>query len=334
MSAGEKTTVERYYSDPSVTLWLGDAGRVLKGLPAGSVDCMVTSPPYYGLRDYGVEGQIGLEGTIHEYVARLVGVFHEAARVLKDDGTLWLNLGDSYARSTRGRSGDGLRHDHSGRQGTDRGSQAGRLTPPCKEGRRKSLLGIPWRVAFALMDDGWILRNDIIWRKRNAMPTSATDRMAIKHEDLFLLARSEHYYFDLDAIKVPATVQSRSARTWNRRVSEPDRPGQAYSQHRRGRDHDVTDRPMANPGDVWDITNKHFSEGHFATFPEELPATCIKAGCRPGGVVMDPFSGSGTTGMAALKEGRRYVGIDVNREYLDLSLRTRLAARPQGKEAS
>lgn len=318
---------EPYYRDPSVTLWLGDAKHVLARMPTDSVDCIVTSPPYYGLRDYGVDGQIGLEETPQEYVSRLVSVFHEAARVLKVDGTLWLNLSDSYAGSGKGRQGDGTRAACSGKQGTDRGSCAGRLTPACRSSRPKSLLGIPWRVVFALMDDGWILRNDIIWHKRNAMPTSASDRLAVKHEDLFLLTRSERYRFDLDAIKVPATVQSAGSLTWDRVSDEPDRPRQAYSQHRRGRARSATNPMMANPGDVWDIPNQPFMGAHFATFPEALPATCIQAGCRPGGVVLDPFSGSGTTGLAALKAGCRYAGIDISRDYLDLSLKTRLAQR-------
>lgn len=316
---------EPYYRDPAVTLWLGDAKQVLAQLPGDSVDCIVTSPPYYGLRDYGVDGQIGLEETPREYVDRLSSVFHEAVRVLKADGTLWLNLADSYAGSGKGRQGDGTRAARSGKQGTNRGSCAGRLTPVCRSSRPKSLLGMPWRVAFALMDDGWILRNSIVWHKRNAMPTSAADRLAVKHEEVFLLVRSERYRFDLDAIKVPATVQSEGSLAWGRDSDEPDRPGQAYSQHRRGRARSAANPMMVNPGDVWDIPNRPFMGAHFATFPEPLPAVCIKAGCRPGGTVLDPFSGSGTTGLAALKAGCRYVGIDISRDYLDLSLRTRLA---------
>ena len=317
---------EPYYRDGSVCLWLGDARRVLEDMPESSVDCVVTSPPYYGLRDYGVDGQIGLEDTPDEYVDRLAAVFHETAHVLKPDGTLWLNLADSYAGSGKGRRADGTRGTATGKQASDRGACSGRLNRPCRTVRRKSLLGIPWRVAFALMEDGWILRNDIIWHKRNAMPSSASDRLTIKHEDLFLLTRSEHYWFDLDAIKVPATVQSEAALSWDRDSDEPRRPGQAYSQHRHGRkEQHGPALSTANPGDVWDIPNQPFAGAHFATFPEALPATCIKAGCRPGGIVMDPFSGSGTTGLAALKAGCRYVGIDISRDYLDLSLHTRLA---------
>lgn len=298
---------EPYYRDESVCLWLGDAFSVLGGMPRSSVDCIVTSPPYYGLRDYGIDGQIGLEADPDEYVERLEAVFHEAAEVLKPDGTLWIVLGDSYAGSGKGRRADGTRGQTIGKQAYDRGACVGRLIGPCKTNRRKSLLGIPWRVAFALMDDGWILRNDVVWHKRNAMPSSARDRLTIKHEDLFLLVKGQHYWFDLDAIKTPAVKQSKAAGT-------RDRGGDAGPA-----------LMMANPGDVWNIPNRPFKDAHFATFPERLPETCIRAGCRPGGVVMDPFSGSGTTGLAALRTGRRYVGIDISRDYLDLSLRTRLA---------
>lgn len=294
---------EPYYRDESVCLWLGDALSVLRDMPRSSVNCVVTSPPYYGLRDYGVDGQIGLEADPDEYTERLKAVFHEAAEVLKPDGTLWIVLGDSYAGSSKGRRADGTRGPTVGKQAYDRGARTGRLNGPCKAGRRKSLLGIPWRVAFALMDDGWILRNDVVWHKRNAMPSSARDRLTIKHEDLFLLVRGQHYWFDLDAIKTPATKQPKAAQA---RGGKPT-------------------LAMANPGDVWNIPNRTFKDAHFATFPERLPETCIRAGCRPGGVVLDPFSGSGTTGMAALKTGRRYVGIDISRDYLDLSLHTRLA---------
>lgn len=318
---------EPYYEDGSVCLWLGDALEVLEGLPSGSVDCVVTSPPYYGLRDYGVDGQIGLEETPEGYVSRLAGVFREVGRVLRDDGTLWLNLADSYAGSGKGRRSDGTRGGTVGKQSTDRGSCAGRLNGPCRSVRRKSLLGIPWRVAFALMDDGWIVRNDIVWYKRNAMPSSAVDRLTVKHENLFLLTRQEHYRFDLDAIKVPASVQSQAALSWDRGSAEPDRPGQTYRQHRPGRGGVAVSGPaLSNPGDVWDIPNQPFRDAHYATFPEALPSTCIKAGCLSrGGVVLDPFSGSGTTGLAALKAGCRYVGIDINPDYLELSLKTRLA---------
>jgi DNA modification methylase len=287
-----------YREEGKITLYLADACRALAELPSRSIDCIVTSPPYYGLRDYGTDGQIGLETTPGEYVARLASVFHEARRTLKDDGTLWLNLGDTYAS----RPATGMRVD-------DRPA--------------KSLLGMPWRVAFALQDDGWLLRNEIIWHASNKMPTSASDRLAVKHETLFLFTKSPRYYFDLEAVRVKARTTGESHMSWNRKEDGFKVPGQSYTQHR-GRDA-VPGDGKANPGDVWDIPTVPFNGQHHATFPPELPDRCIRAGSPPDGVVCDPFNGSGTTGMMALYEGRRYIGIDISRDYLDLTLRTRLA---------
>lgn len=273
-----------YYQDDRVTLHHGDALDVLKTMDSGSVDCIVTSPPYFGLRDYGVDGQIGAETSPAEFVAALAAVFREARRVLADDGTLWLNLGDSY-QSTGGMEGVGP----NAKVGSTKRQATGRTRP--RSGLpSKNLLGIPWRVAFALQDDGWILRNDIIWHKPNAMPESVTDRLSTRHEHLFMLSKSPRYWFDLDPI----------------------------------RETTVTTHPSRNPGDVWTIPTQPFPGAHFATFPPALPERCIQAGCKPGGTVLDPFSGSGTTGLAAAKHGHRYVGVDLNHEYLDLSLRTRL----------
>ena len=313
---------EPYYQDSSVCLWLGDALRVLEGMPESSVDCVVTSPPYYGLRDYGVDGQIGLEDTPDEYVDRLAAVFHAVARVLRDDGTLWLNLADSYAGSGKGRRADGTRGTATGKQASDRGACSGRLNRPCRTVRRKSLLGIPWRVTFRLQDDGWILRSEIIWHKHNSMPESVRDRPTRAHETVFLLSRGEHYYYDAYAVRQPLAESS------VRRLSQ-DVAAQHGSDRLPGKDNGpmkaVGSALGSNLRDVWDINTTPFTGAHFAVFPERLPATCIKAGCRPGGVVLDPFSGSGTTGLAALKAGCRYVGIDLSRDYLELSLHTRLA---------
>jgi len=301
---------EPYYSDDTVTLYHGDALAVLRGLPDSSVDCCVTSPPYFGLRDYGVDGQIGAEPSPAEFVAALVDVFREARRVLADDGTLFLNLGDGYLPA-------------------------------------KNLIGIPWRVAFALQDDGWILRNDIIWSKPNAMPESVTDRLSNRHEHLFMLTKSRRYWFDLDPIREPAVTERASALNWARDSKEADVPGQSMRQHRSGREaytgtnvrvtgerHRSQSEGGRNPGDVWTIPTQPFAEAHFATFPVAIPERCIQAGCKPGGTVLDPFSGSGTTGLAASRHGRRYVGIDLNRDYLDLSLRTRLAQGSLTSEAT
>lgn len=278
-----------YFTDDSTTLYHGDAATVLATLPDGSADCIVTSPPYLGLRDYGVAGQIGAESSPAEYVAALVAVFHEARRVLADDGTLWLNLGDSYDSA-------------------------------------KNLLGIPWRVAFALEDDGWILRNDIIWHKSNAMPESVTDRLSNRHEHLFMLSKSQRYWFDLDPIREPhESTPDRAGGTALRgqKAIRPSGPNSgAYSEGGR------------NPGDVWTIATQPFGEAHFATMPPALAERCVRAGCKPGGTVLDPFSGSGATGLAAARHGRRYIGIDLNADYLALSLRTRLAQPSLITEAS
>lgn len=268
-----------FYADDQVTLLHGDSLEVARTLKDSSVDCIVTSPPYYGLRDYGNEGQYGLEESPAEYVATMRDLFQEIRRVLAYDGTLWLNLGDSYGK--------------------------------------KQLQGIPWRVALALQDLGWILRNDIIWHKRNAMPTSVTDRMTSKHEHLFMFSKSPRYWFDLDPIREAPVKTGRKAYA---RVRDVGGRKDGFT----SADHSSTHANGKNPGDVWDITNKPFPAAHFATMPPELAARAVLAGCKPGGVVLDPFSGAGTTGMVTRESGRRYIGIDISEEYLALSLETRL----------
>lgn len=260
-----------YYADESVTLWHGDSLEVLRELPDASVDCCVTSPPYFGLRDYGEPGQYGLEATPAEYVETMRALFSELRRILADDGTLWLNLGDSYANKANAAA-----RLSGGRARVPIIPQRNDTT---KFAPYKSQLGMPWRVALALVTDGWILRNEVIWHKPNGMPESMTDRFARRHEQVFFLTKSPKYWFD--------------------------------------------GTPSA--GDVWYQPTEPLPEAHFATFPIGLATTCVLAGCKPGGTVLDPFSGSGTTGLAATKHGRKYVGIDLSRDYLDLSLRTRLA---------
>ena len=320
-----------YYQDAHVTLHHGDALGVLTDLPDRSVDCIVTSPPYFGLRDYGVDGQIGAEPSPGEFVAALVAVFREARRVLADDGTLWLNLGDSYVHKKA-----------SGPQGRD-GERATRTFTADAAGGwsglpDKNLLGIPWRVALALQDDGWTLRNEIIWHKPNAMPESVADRLSNRHEHLFLLTKQPRYWFDLDPIREPRSEVSIKRATPHRSpagkaareglpyagIASPQTLALSQMMHDGGR----------NPGDVWTIATQPFTEAHFATMPPTLAERCIQAGCKPGGTVLDPFSGSGTTGLAAARHGRRYVGIDLNADYLDLSLRTRLAQPSLTTEAS
>lgn len=307
-----------YYTDPQVTLLLGDALEVLRTLPDESVNCVVTSPPYYGLRDYGVTGQYGLEASVGEYVETMRQVFAEARRILAADGTLWLNLGDSYAYppGSAGKQGNGQRAD---RTFTAEGLRGTRELAP------KNLIGAPWRVAFVLQDDGWILRNDIIWQKPNAMPESATDRLSGRHEHVFLLVKSTQYWFDLDSIREPRAPKSLYTQNLTRsRPAQLGKTGPAKNtggvgSHKRGQRE--LNPSGANPGDVWSISTRHFPEAHFATFPIDLPVRCIKAGCRADGTVLDPFSGSGTTGEAARLLGRKYVGVDLNPAYHDLAVK-------------
>lgn len=342
MSQPEPVTTP-YYADDQITLWHGDALHVLSALPDASVDCVVTSPPYYGLRDYGEPGQYGLEASPAEYVETMRAVFGEVRRVLANDGTLWLNLGDSYANDTKWGGSSGGKHVEAlhGDTGIGRGRRSTGLPP-------KSLIGMPWRVAFALQDDGWVLRSDVIWDKPNAMPESITDRPSCTYEHVFLLAKNPRYHFDLDAIREPLahpdaldgtrTFGGNSGgaggigATARRRGKHPSvgaavPPGAARAKGAgaEGWRHTAEHPRGRNPGDVWTIPTQPFPEAHFAAMPPVLADRCVKAGCRPGGVVLDPFCGSGTTGMVALRHGRRFVGIDLSSAYLDLALRTRLS---------
>lgn len=302
---------EPYYSDDQVTLLLGDAVEQMRTLPDSSVDCIVTSPPYYGLRDYGYPGQYGHENTPAEYVATLRAVFVEARRVLVADGTLWLNLGDSYVCSPKGSesktSGLDGRSNHLTTPGGSGGKSGGGLAS-------KQLLGIPWRTALALQDDGWILRNEIIWHKPNAMPESVRDRLSNRHEHLFMLTKSPRYWFDLDAIREPHAAPERKAGAQAFRARDLNHQRTATGAY------SGPDARGRNPGDIWEMATRPYAAAHFATFPIELPLRCIKAGCKPGGTVLDPFSGSGTTGAAARRLGRKHIGIDLNPAYHDLAI--------------
>lgn len=309
--------MQPYYRDEQVSLLLGDALDTLRTLPDRSVDCIVTSPPYFGLRDYGTAGQYGLEETPAAYAETMRQVFAEARRVLADDGTLWLNLGDSYAYPP----GSGGRQGASG-QRADRTFTAEAL-PGTREIPAKNLIGMPWRTAFALQDDGWILRNEIIWNKPNAMPESVRDRLSSRHEHLFLFTKQPSYWFDLDAIREPLNRPEALSEgiVFGGRKGPSGKLG--GSGRRSGGNVSVYGTAAAskgrNPGDVWEITTKPYPAAHFAVFPIDLPLRCIKAGCRPGGTVLDPFSGSGTTGAAARQLGRNYVGIDLNPDYHELA---------------
>ncbi|WP_034263444.1 DNA-methyltransferase [Amycolatopsis jejuensis] len=380
----QHTTSSLHYRDDAVTLYTGDATATLAGLPSRSADCVVTSPPYWGLRDYGTatwiggdpdcahlaeagsntpwneapypiphgsaahrggvcrrcgarseDDQHGLEPTPQNYIARLRGVFAQLHRVLSDTGTVWLNLGDSYSTEPPGRVADPMRASTlSGctaaaplRESVRRAGAARMQSLP-----RKNLVGMPWRVAFALQADGWILRNAIVWHKPNAMPESVRDRLSNRYEMIFLLVKQQKYFFDLDPIREPLAPPgiSRLGRSRTSRRSGSGkydeqtpfarkRPGAAMRPT--GTQHAAAHRRGKNPGDVWAIATRPLREAHFAAFPVDIPLRCIAAGCPDGGVVLDPFSGAATTGMAARQLGRSYVGIDLNPEFHDIGLR-------------
>lgn len=351
----------------------GDCIDVLKTLPDGVVNTCVTSPPYFGLRDYGtgvwiggdtnckhrreskksdntitghknfddmlgvgdaiykticplcgairVDKQIGLEETPDQYVQKLVEVFREVRRVLRDDGTLWLNLGDSYF-NTQNSNRNGLNGSLGGnvRGGGEYKTQkrsSGHL--PLKE---KDLIGIPWRVAFALQADGWYLRQDIIWHKPNPMPESVTDRCTKSHEYIFLLSKSKKYYFDHEAVKEGSVDIEKSSKRYEHSFGGSKNihlleSGQVQTRPIGDREFDGT----RNKRSVWTVTTKPFSEAHFATFPEDLIEPCVLAGCPESGIVLDPFMGSGTTALVAKKLARHYLGSELNQEYIDIANR-------------
>lgn len=323
------------------TIAHGDALACLRELPDESVHCCVTSPPYWGLRDYGVAGQLGLEKTPEEYVAKMVEVFREVRRVLRNDGTLWLNLGDSY--NAAGRDGHGTRVGY--KQNTNRASGSGKDNVRPSDGslKPKDLIGIPWRVAFALQADGWWLRQDIIWHKPNPMPESVRDRCTKSHEYIFMLSKSARYYYDADAIKEPGAESSimRLSQNVDAQVGSPRVPGKTNGnmkvvgkldkQRGHGRRHsgfndrwDALSREeqcalMRNKRSVWTVATAPFKEAHFATFPPDLITPCILAGCPEGGTVLDPFGGSGTTAEVALKTRRKFYLIELSADYIALA---------------
>ena len=291
-----------------------DCRTALADLPAGSIQCCVTSPPYFGLRDYGHEGQIGLESTPDEYVQKMVEVFREVRRVLKDDGTLWLNLGDSYSQGGNG----------GGAKGTKQGTNVGALLPPKKTAGflPKNLLGIPWRVAFALQADGWYLRQDIIWHKPNPMPESVQDRCTKAHEYLFLLSKSPTYHCDMAAIAEASVDPIGSAKRYESacggekaRAPVGDSGIDTRTSPEGMREFDGT----RNKRSVWTVATQPFKEAHFATFPPALIEPCILAGCPVGGTVLDPFGGAGTTGLVADRLQRHALLIELNPAYADMA---------------
>lgn len=264
-----------YLSVHDSVVYEGDSLHVLYHLPANSVQCVITSPPYWGLRDYGIEGQIGLEATLPQFINRLIAVFSEIKRVLKDDGTLWVNIGDGYTSGDRGYRAPDKKNP----------ARAMSIRPDTPDGLKpKDLMGVPWRLAFALQDDGWYLRSDIVWNKPNAMPESVKDRPTRSHEYLFLFSKSERYSYDHAAIREPT----------------PD-----------GR--------LRNKRSVWNVNTQGTAGAHFATYPPGLIEPCVLASTRPGDLILDPFFGSGTTGLVAQQHGRKYIGIELHPEYIQLA---------------
>lgn len=324
----------------------GDALEELRKLPSESVDCIVTSPPYFHLRDYEVEGQIGLEKTVEEYIEKLVAVFREARRVLKPAGTLWVNIADSYNGSGKG-FGDKPEKRAKFKQNTNRGWQNGRNEPTRVENiKNKDLIGVPFLLALALRADGWYFRQDIIWEKTNCMPESVRDRCTKAHEYLFLFSKSPRYYFDFEAIREPcvgfdnspvagskgSTRPNSRRRKGNRKVF---RGGGAYTNGKSFQNGDGGELTPSNseagnaPNDsglrrrrsVWHIASVGSRDEHFATFPPKLAGVCIIAGCPRGGTVLDPFAGSGTVGVVAECTGRYYTLIELKPEYAELCRR-------------
>lgn len=342
-------------------IYHGDSLEILKSLPSDSVDCCITSPPYYALRDYGIEGQIGLEETPEEYIEKLVSVFHEVKRVLVGEGTLWLNIGDSYWGS--GSRGFDFTNKFSAASKVQQGSKEThdlhnipKLTGEVNGYKTKDLIGIPWMLAFALRADGWYLRQDIIWAKKNCMPESVRDRCVKSHEYIFLMSKNPKYYFDYKAIQTPASDVSKKRAQYGLKTNQPEGMVEHFDTEKMGdkfvpdmanardvwdegryknlqydgqRNHTMHERraegfkdieyTMANKRDVWRVSCSSYKEAHFATFPEELIRPCIKAGCPKGGIVLDPFFGSGTTGAVAIQEGCNYIGIELNGDYIKLA---------------
>jgi len=289
----------------------GDCREKLKELEPESVQMCVTSPPYWGLRDYGHDDQLGLEETPEEYTANMVEVFSEVKRVLKDDGTLWLNLGDSYA-GNNSRASEGGRAGYGTKREGVFNNLSGNLKP-------KDLVGIPFRVAFALQADGWYLRQDIIWHKPNPMPESVTDRCTKSHEYIFLLSKSAKYFYDADAIREPCQIEDYIRKPSGDVNDYGDAKVRAKKGSQISNHHTMANNPLGrNKRSVWTVTTKPYSEAHFAVFPEKLIEPCIQAGSKVGDIVLDPFFGSGTTGEVSERFGRDYIGIELNEDYKSL----------------
>lgn len=311
------------------TIFCGDCLSVLKSLPDNSIDCCVTSPPYYALRDYGCDGQIGLEETPEKYIERLCDVFSEVRRILTPQGTLWLNIGDSY---------NGNKVGNTEVVKNKKVSESNDFHKKLWSGAKpKDLIGIPWMLAFALRSQGWYLRQDIIWHKGNPLPESVTDRCTKSHEYIFLLSKSQKYYFDYEAIQEEATSSDKPrvfgannqkgtlrndiGRVYKPRTKNCQYDGQRPNSMHLAREAGMSDEvyPVRNKRDVWQVNTKPCKEAHFATYPFELIKPCILAGCPENGIVLDPFMGSGTTAIVARSLNRNYLGIELNPEYIKIA---------------
>lgn len=303
----------------SVKILLGNNMDTLKGIPSLSVQTVVTSPPYYGLRDYGMADQLGLEESPEAYVEALVSVFREVKRTLRDDGTLWLNLGDSYsnAGTRQGDRGGSVSGDINEHRKVNNGYR------PRVEGlKNKDLIGIPWMAAFALRADGWYLRSEIIWAKPNPMPESVVDRPTKSHEQIFLLSKSASYYYNKEAISEKTVTQDQTVR--DRDTTKLNNvPGRTKMGGLKTNNYETR-----NKRDVWTVNAKPYKGAHFATFNPELIEPCILAGSKEGDIVLDPFNGSGTTGEVAIKHNRSYIGCELNPAYVELTHK-RLASVPR-----
>jgi len=316
-------------------LLVGDVRDKLCELANDSVQCVVTSPPYWGLRDYGVEGQLGLEPTPELYIEHMVAVFREVRRVLRQDGTLWLNIGDSYARDpAKGGSGPNGKHDNIPDYGNarkimseSRGSSDGFVgrgdRAPVRVGgvgiKAKDIVGIPWMLAFALRADSWYLRSEIIWHKPNPMPESVTDRPTKAHETIFLLAKSAKYFYDADAIAEPSIEGGKVVSLGEKSFARGQADGAGVARSGNGHAATYEVKPTRNKRSVWTIPPQPFRGAHFATFPEKLVEPCILAGSRPGDLVLDPFAGSCTTAVVALRHSRNFVGTELSTAYAEIA---------------
>lgn len=311
------------------TIINGNSLEVLKSLPDNSIDCCVTSPPYYALRDYGCDGQIGLEETPEKYIESLCDVFSEVRRVLTPQGTLWLNIGDSYNGNKVGNT-EVVKNKKVSESNDFHKKLWGGAKP-------KDLIGIPWMLAFALRSQGWYLRQDIIWQKPNPMPESVTDRCTKSHEYIFLLSKSQKYYFDYESIQEEATSSDKPrvfgannqkgtlrndiGRVYKPRTKNCQYDGQRPNSMHLAREAGLSDEvyPVRNKRDVWTVNTKPCKEAHFATYPFELIKPCILAGCPENGIVLDPFMGSGTTAIVARSLNRNYLGVELNPEYIKIA---------------